>query len=230
MRGTDFAEALPYVEKGRTAAAGASYGGYMVNWIAGHTDRYRALVSHDGVFDLALDVRRDRGAVVPGMGVPGAALGQPARSTSAGARATSSRTSRRPTLVVHSELDYRVPLEQGLGMFTALQRQGVPSRLLVFPDEGHWVLQPANSRALVPGGPRLARPLDEARGAVKAFDYAERWGHEEVVLRRDAALRPARDHRAPRHHPRPRHRRHAHAHLRVRRRRRSSTPCAWPGP
>ena len=50
-----------------------------------------------------------------------------------------------PTLVVHSELDYRVPLEQGLGMFTALQRRGIPSRLVVFPDEGHWVLQPANS-------------------------------------------------------------------------------------
>ena len=53
LKGTDFAEALPYVDKGRTVAAGASFGGYMVNWIAGHTDRYRALVSHDGLFDLA---------------------------------------------------------------------------------------------------------------------------------------------------------------------------------
>ena len=52
LKGTDYAEALPYVEKGRTAAAGASFGGYMINWILGHTDRYRALVCHDGVFDL----------------------------------------------------------------------------------------------------------------------------------------------------------------------------------
>ena len=67
-----------------------------------------------------------------------------------------------PTLVVHGERDYRVPLEQGLGMFTALRRQGVPARLLLFPDEGHWVLKPAELGALVRRGDRLARPLDQA--------------------------------------------------------------------
>jgi dipeptidyl aminopeptidase/acylaminoacyl peptidase len=144
MKGTDFAEALPYVEKGRTAAAGASYGGYMVDWIAGHTDRFRVLVTHDGVFDLP-----SMYGATEELWFPDWEFGGPYWDK----RETYERWSpshyvqnfKTPTLVVHGELDYRVPLEQGLGMYTALQRRGVPSRLLVFPDEGHWVLQPANS-------------------------------------------------------------------------------------
>jgi dipeptidyl aminopeptidase/acylaminoacyl peptidase len=144
MKGTDWAEALPYVEKGRTAAAGASYGGYMVDWIAGHTDRYRALVSHDGVFDL----RSMYGATEELWFVEWEFGGPYWDNRDMYERWSPSnfvKSFKTPTLVVHSELDYRVPLEQGLGMYTALQRRGVPSRLLVFPDEGHWVLQPANS-------------------------------------------------------------------------------------
>ncbi|HZM50483.1 MAG TPA: S9 family peptidase, partial [Vicinamibacteria bacterium] len=143
MRGTDFAEALPYVDKGRTAAAGASYGGYMVDWIAGHTDRYRVLVTHDGVFDLRSMYGATEELWFPEWEFRGTYWANPEMYE----RWSPSRFVqgfKTPTLVVHSELDYRVPLEQGLGMFTALQRQGVPSRLLVFPDEGHWVLQPAN--------------------------------------------------------------------------------------
>ncbi len=144
LKGTDFAEALPYVEKGRTAAAGASYGGYMVDWIAGHTDRYRVLVSHDGVFDL-----RSMYGATEELWFPEWEFRGPYWAS----REMYERWSpsnfvqnfKTPTLVVHSELDYRVPIEQGLGMFTALQRRGVPSRLLVFPDEGHWVLQPTNA-------------------------------------------------------------------------------------
>jgi len=144
LKGTDFAEALPYVEKGRTAAAGASYGGYMVDWIAGHTDRYRVLVSHDGVFDL-----RSMYGATEELWFPEWEFGGPYWQS----RETYEKWSpssfvshfKTPTLVVHGEMDHRVPLEQGLGMFTALQRRGVPSRLLVFPDEGHWVLQPVNS-------------------------------------------------------------------------------------
>jgi dipeptidyl aminopeptidase/acylaminoacyl peptidase len=115
----------------------------MVDWIAGHTDRYRVLVSHDGVFDLRSMYGATEELWFPEWEFRGP-TGTAARCTSAGARAASSRTSRRPPWSVHSELDYRVPLEQGLGMFTALQRQGVPSRLLVLPRRGHWVLQPAN--------------------------------------------------------------------------------------
>ena len=144
MKGTDYAEALPYVEKGRTAAAGASYGGYMVNWIAGHTDRYRALVSHDGIFDL----RSMYTSTEELWFVDWEFGGPPWERPEFYLRASPSRFVSRfktPTLVVHGEKDHRVPLEQGLSMFTALQLRGVPSRLLVFPDENHWVLKPANS-------------------------------------------------------------------------------------
>jgi dipeptidyl aminopeptidase/acylaminoacyl peptidase len=144
MRGTDYAEALPYVEKGRTAAAGASYGGYMINWIAGHTDRYRALVSHDGVFDLASMY----GATEELWFVEWEFRGPYWENPEMYARWTPSahvKNFKTPTLVIHGEQDHRVPLEQGLQMFTALQRRGVPSRLLVFPDENHWVLKPLNS-------------------------------------------------------------------------------------
>jgi dipeptidyl aminopeptidase/acylaminoacyl peptidase len=144
LKGTDWAEALPYVEKGRTAAAGASYGGYMVDWIAGHTDRYRVLVSHDGVFDL-----RSMYGGTEELWFPEWEFRGPywvSRETyEKWSPSNFVQNFKTPTLVVHGELDYRVPLEQGLGMFTALQRRGVPSRLLVFPDEGHWVLKPANS-------------------------------------------------------------------------------------
>jgi dipeptidyl aminopeptidase/acylaminoacyl peptidase len=144
MKGTDFAEALPYVDKGRTVAAGASYGGYMVNWIAGHTDRFRALVSHDGVFDLVSMYGSTEELWFPEWEFKGPFWENPEmyRRWSPSSFVQNFKT---PTLVVHGEQDFRLPLEQGLGMFTALQRKGVPSRLLVFPDENHWVLKPANS-------------------------------------------------------------------------------------
>ncbi len=144
MKGTDFAEALPYVERGRTAAAGASYGGYMINWIAGHTDRFKALVSHDGVFDLV-----SMYGSTEELWFPEWELGGPYWANPQGYAQWNPRdfvkAFKTPTLVVHGEKDYRVPVEQGLAMFTALRRQGVPARLLVFPDENHWVLKPANS-------------------------------------------------------------------------------------
>ncbi len=144
MKGTDWAEALPYVEKGRTAAAGASYGGYLVDWIAGHTDRFRALVSHDGVFDLVSMYGATEELWFAEWEFRGP-FWQSREVYEKWSPRNFVQNFKTPTLVVHSELDYRVPLEQGLGMFTALQRRGVPSRLIVFPDEGHWVLQPANS-------------------------------------------------------------------------------------
>jgi dipeptidyl aminopeptidase/acylaminoacyl peptidase len=144
MKGTDFGEALPFVEKGRTAAAGASYGGYMVDWIAGHTDRYRALVTHDGVFDLVSMYGSTEELWFPEweMGGPYWKSREAYEKWSPSRYVSAFRT---PTLVVHGERDYRVGVEQGLGMFTALRRQGVPARLVVFPDENHWVLEPANS-------------------------------------------------------------------------------------
>jgi dipeptidyl aminopeptidase/acylaminoacyl peptidase len=144
MKGTDYAEALPYVDKGRTVAAGASFGGYMVNWIAGHSDRFRALVSHDGVFDLRSMAGSTEELWFPDWEFGGTYWQHP-ESYERWSPVNFVKNFKTPTLVVHGELDYRVPLEQGLAMFTALQRMRVPSRLLVFPDENHWVLKPANS-------------------------------------------------------------------------------------
>jgi dipeptidyl aminopeptidase/acylaminoacyl peptidase len=144
MKGTDFAESLPYVEKGRSAAAGASYGGYMINWIAGQTDRFKALVSHDGVFDLVAMYGATEELWFPEWEFGGPYWSNPEGYARYNPRDFVKRF-KTPTLVVHGEKDYRVPLEQGLAMFTALRRQDVPARLLVFPDENHWVLKPANS-------------------------------------------------------------------------------------
>ncbi|HVO10633.1 MAG TPA: S9 family peptidase [Vicinamibacteria bacterium] len=144
MRGTDWAEALPFVEKGRTAAAGASFGGYMVNWIAGHTDRFRALVSHDGMFDTVSAYYSTEELWFPEWEFGGPPWRRPDlyQRWNPANHVAQFRT---PTLVVHGERDFRLPLEQGLSMYAALRRQGVPARLLVFPDENHWVLKPANS-------------------------------------------------------------------------------------
>jgi len=144
MKGTDFAESLPFVEKGRTAAAGASYGGYLINWIAGQTDRFKALVSHDGVFDLVSMYGSTEELWFPEWEFGGPYWAHPEGYARHNPR-DFVKGFKTPTLVVHGEKDYRVPVEQGLAMFTALRRQGVPARLVVFPDENHWVLKPANS-------------------------------------------------------------------------------------
>ena len=144
MKGTDFAESLPFVEKGRTAAAGASYGGYLINWIAGQTDRFKALVSHDGVFDLVSMYGSTEELWFPEWEFGGPYWAHPEGYARYNPR-DFVKGFKTPTLVVHGEKDYRVPVEQGLAMFTALRRQGVPARLVVFPDENHWVLKPANS-------------------------------------------------------------------------------------
>jgi dipeptidyl aminopeptidase/acylaminoacyl peptidase len=145
MRATDAAEKLADVETGHTCAAGASYGGYMIDWIAGHTDRYRCLVSHDGVYDLTAEYGSTEELWFPEWEFKGPpwANRELYQRFSPSSFAQNFKT---PTLVVQGELDFRVPAEQGMGMFTALQRRGVESRLLWFPDEGHWVLKPRNSR------------------------------------------------------------------------------------
>jgi dipeptidyl aminopeptidase/acylaminoacyl peptidase len=144
MKGTDFAQSLPGVDQARVAAAGASYGGYMINWIAGQTDRFKALVSHDGVFDLVSMYGSTEELWFPEWEFGGPYWSHPEGYESHNPRDHVKRF-KTPTLVIHGEKDYRVPLEQGLAMFTALRRQDVPARLLLFPDENHWVLKPANS-------------------------------------------------------------------------------------
>jgi dipeptidyl aminopeptidase/acylaminoacyl peptidase len=143
MRGVDDVAALPYVDTARIGAAGGSYGSYMVNWINGHTDRFKALVSHDGDFDLVSSYGATEELWFPEWELGG----PPWRNITDYERWSPSRFAyawHTPTLVIHGALDYRVPDTEGMQTFTALQRQGVPSRLLYFPDEGHWVGKPQN--------------------------------------------------------------------------------------
>lgn len=144
MRQTDDLESLPYVDRSRIGAAGASYGGYMVAWILGHTDRFKALVCHDGIFDtrsMAFETEELWFTTWDFGGWPWESESYETWNPSRFAEKFKT-----PTLVVTSEKDYRVPFGQGLQLFTALQVRGVPSKLLTFPDEGHWVLKPGNSR------------------------------------------------------------------------------------
>src|SRR5712671_5801287 len=129
----------------RWNAAAFAARGYVVNWIAGHTDRFKCLVSHDGVFDLASEYGATEELWFPEWEFRGPPWENPElyRRFSPSSYVQGFKT---PTLVGQGELDFRVSVEQGLGMFTALQRRGIESRLLYFPDEGHWVLKPRNSQ------------------------------------------------------------------------------------
>jgi dipeptidyl aminopeptidase/acylaminoacyl peptidase len=144
MKGLDFALGkYPFLDKSRVAAAGGSYGGFMVNWICGHTDRFKALVSHAGVFDLVSMYGTTEELWFPEWEYGGFPWDKPEhyRERSPSTYAGNFKT---PTLVIHGALDFRVPDAQGLGMFTSLQRKGVPSRYVWFPDEGHWIAKPQN--------------------------------------------------------------------------------------
>jgi dipeptidyl aminopeptidase/acylaminoacyl peptidase len=138
-------ERYPWIDGDRACALGASYGGYMINWIAGNwPDRFRCLVSHDGIFDQRMMYYSTEELWFPEWEHGGPYWLEPAgyERHNPAADVASWKT---PMLVVHGENDYRIPVTQGLAAFTALQRQGVPSRLLYFPNENHWVLRPSNS-------------------------------------------------------------------------------------
>jgi len=145
MNGVDLLAKMPEVDGARIGAAGASYGGYMVDWILGHTDRFKALVTHAGVYNLESEYGVTEELWFPEWEFGGNPWDNPEQyeKWSPHRFVKSFKT---PTLVSHGELDFRVPIDQGLQLFTALQRRGVPSRLLYFPDEGHWVLKPQNSK------------------------------------------------------------------------------------
>ena len=146
MLGLDAALAkFPWLDGSRAAALGASYGGYMINWINGHTDRFKALVVHDGNLDERMayyDTEElwfpewEHGSV-PWEKPEGYLKHNPIDFV---------KNWKTPTLVVHGGMDFRIPDTQGMATFTALQRKGVPSRFLHFPDENHWVLKPQNSK------------------------------------------------------------------------------------
>ena len=145
--GTDYVIAhYPFIDKDKIGAAGASYGGFMIDWIAGDPDNpYKCLVSHDGVYDQVSMYGSTEELWFPEWEFKGTPWdkGSLYEKWSPSNRAANFKT---PTLIIHGEKDYRVPYTQGLQFFTALQRQGVPSKLLFFPDEDHFVTKPQNAR------------------------------------------------------------------------------------
>lgn len=144
LRAVDQLRAHPAVDPRRIGALGASYGGYLVNWLATHSDRFAALVSHNGVWDL-----RSMHGETEELWFPRWEFGGDPWSSDQYDRWSPSRFAARlrtPMLVIASEKDYRVPMGQGMQLFTALQLQRVPSRMIIFPDEGHWVQKPGNAR------------------------------------------------------------------------------------
>ena len=146
MAGIDAAlKKYPFLDGARMGAAGASYGGFMINWINGKTDRFKALVCHDGNLDEQLAYFDTEELWFPEWEHGGTPWANPAGYAKHNPIDLVANW-KTPTLVVHGGLDFRVVETQGMSTFTALQRKGIPSRFLYFPDENHWVLKPQNSK------------------------------------------------------------------------------------
>ena len=146
MKGLDYAEQqYQFIDKDRECALGASYGGYAIDWILGHTDRFKCLVSHDGQFNTESAWGSTEEMWFPDWEFKGTLIDnrEEYRKWSPHLFAKNFKT---PTLVVHGQRDYRLDVSEGLQLFTTLQMLNVPSKMLYFPDEGHWVLKPQNSQ------------------------------------------------------------------------------------
>jgi len=146
MKGLDYVEKkYPFIDKNREAALGASYGGYMTNWILGHTNRFKCIVSHDGMFNTESAYGTTEELWFPEWEFKGPPWKNRElyRKFSPHLFADKFKT---PTLVIHGQNDYRLDVSEGFQLFTTLQRLKIPSKMLYFPDEGHWVLKPQNSR------------------------------------------------------------------------------------
>ena len=136
-----------YLDRNRVGAAGASYGGYMVNWILGRNNdprfRFKVLVSHDGVYNLDSMYGGTEELWFPEWEFKGTPWTNPAMYSRWSPHKFVNNFNT-PILIIHGELDYRVPIGEGMQLFTAVQRKGIDSKFLIFPDEGHWVLKPQN--------------------------------------------------------------------------------------
>jgi dipeptidyl aminopeptidase/acylaminoacyl peptidase len=144
MAGVAHLEKLPYIDGERMVAAGASFGGYMINWFQGHTTKFKTLISHCGVYNFD-----SMYATTEELWFDEWEHGGPPWEDRASYEKFSphrfAKNFKTPMLIVHNDLDFRVPVSEGLQLFTTLQRLRVPSKLINFPDEGHWVQKPANS-------------------------------------------------------------------------------------
>jgi len=146
MKGLDHALAkYTFLDKDRVGALGASYGGYMINWIAGHTDRFQCLVNHDGNLDERMAYFDTEELWFPEWDHGGLPWENPEHYARHNPIDHVGKW-KTPMLVIHGALDFRVVETQGMSTFTALQRRGIPSKFVYFPDENHWVLKPQNSR------------------------------------------------------------------------------------
>jgi dipeptidyl aminopeptidase/acylaminoacyl peptidase len=148
MKGVDYALAnYKFTDGSRMAAAGGSYGGFMADWIATHTGRFKAIISHAGVYDQSsMFATEELWFNNHDFGGTPWANPESFKKWSPLTYAGELGKYKTPTLVIAGENDFRVPYTQSLEFFSALQVQGVPSKLVIFPDEGHWVLKPQNSR------------------------------------------------------------------------------------
>jgi dipeptidyl aminopeptidase/acylaminoacyl peptidase len=145
LAGLAYIEKQPYIDSQRMASAGASFGGYMMNWFQGHTTKFKTLITHCGVYNfdsmyaLTDEIWFDEWE----HGGPPWVKRDSYEKHSPHRFAADFKT---PMLIIHNDLDFRVPVAEGLQLFTTLQRRGIPSKMINFPDEGHWVLKPANSQ------------------------------------------------------------------------------------
>ncbi len=145
MKGLDYAEqTYPFIDKNRECALGASYGGYMANWILGHTDRFKCIVTHDGMFNAESTWGTTEELWFNDWEFKGTPYDNRA-SYEKWSPHQYAKNFKTPTLVIHGQRDYRLDVSEGFQLFTTLQMEGVPSEMLYFPDEGHWVLKPQNS-------------------------------------------------------------------------------------
>jgi len=144
MKATDLLlDKYNFLDSKKIAAGGGSYGGYLTNWIAGNTNRFAALISHAGVYNLmgqfASDLTHFREISYGG---------SPWNNTEklmSQSPAQYAKNFNTPMLIIHGEKDYRVVITQGLEIYGVLQGKGIPSRLVYYPDENHWILSPQNS-------------------------------------------------------------------------------------
>ncbi len=146
MKGLDYAEkTYPFIDKDRECALGASYGGYMANWVLGHTDRFKCIVTHDGMFNSVSAWGTTEELWFNNWEFKGTPYTNPEMYEKWSPR-NAAKNFKTPTLVIHGQLDYRLDVSEGFQLFDTLQVMGVPSKMLYFPDEGHWVLKPQNSQ------------------------------------------------------------------------------------
>ena len=145
MKGLDYAiENYNFIDESRQAAIGGSFGGYSVNWIMGNTDHFKCIISHASLFNLTSFYGATEELWFPEWDMGRNPWEEPELYNKWSPHLFV-KNFKTPTLVIHGELDYRVPFAESLQLFTALQRQGIPSRFVVFPDEGHVISKPQNN-------------------------------------------------------------------------------------